>query len=40
MVLKSEDDAALRHDVKTFLDIVLDDRDKWFIFTSSSKLPL
>lgn len=34
------DDAALRDGVKTFLDIVLDDRDKWFIFTSSSKLPL
>lgn len=34
------DDAALRIEVKQFLEIVLDDRDKWYIFTSSSKLPL
>ncbi|POP46265.1 hypothetical protein CHU32_05780 [Superficieibacter electus] len=35
-----DDDAELRKKVKQFLDIVLDDRDKWYIFTSSSKLPL
>lgn len=34
------DDVALRKEVKKFLDIVLDDRDKWYVFTSSSKLPL
>lgn len=34
------DEAALRKEVKQFLEIVLDDRDKWYIFTSSSKLPL
>ncbi len=34
------DDSALRLEVKQFLEIVLDDRDKWYIFTSSSQLPL
>lgn len=34
------DDSALRQQVRRFLDIVLDDRDRWYIFTSSSKLPL
>jgi len=34
------DDKLLRNEVSAFLNIVMEDRDKWYIFTSSSKLPL
>ena len=34
------DEAQLRAQIEAFLKVVLDDRDKWYLFTSSSSLPL